>query len=137
MRALSIRQPWAWCILHAGKDIENRDWQPCNPGLRFRGTFLLHASLRCDPIDQETRERIRAASGIEIPNDPPRGGIVGQVDVVDVVHESISPWFVGPLGLVLVRAKPLSFRACRGRLGFFRPRFWDSAEDAARTPITN
>jgi hypothetical protein len=83
MRALSIRQPWAWCILHAGKDIENRDWQPCNPGLRFRGTFLLHASLRCDPIDQETRERIRAASGIEIPNDPPRGGIVGQVDVVD------------------------------------------------------
>lgn len=24
--ALSIRQPWAWAILHAGKDIENRDW---------------------------------------------------------------------------------------------------------------
>ena len=28
MKALSIRQPWAWLILHAGKDIENRDWKP-------------------------------------------------------------------------------------------------------------
>ena len=27
MKALSIRQPWAWAILHAGKDIENRDWR--------------------------------------------------------------------------------------------------------------
>lgn len=24
--ALSIRQPWAWAILCAGKDIENRSW---------------------------------------------------------------------------------------------------------------
>lgn len=30
--AISIRQPWAWLILNAGKDIENRDW-PTN----FRG----------------------------------------------------------------------------------------------------
>jgi len=22
MKALSIRQPWAWCIVHAGKDAE-------------------------------------------------------------------------------------------------------------------
>ena len=24
VKALSIRQPWAWLILYAGKDIENR-----------------------------------------------------------------------------------------------------------------
>jgi hypothetical protein len=42
MRALSIRQPWAWAILHAGKDIENRDWKPGNPARRFRGSFLIH-----------------------------------------------------------------------------------------------
>lgn len=23
-KALSVRQPWAWAILHAGKDVENR-----------------------------------------------------------------------------------------------------------------
>ena len=26
MKCLSIRQPWAWAIIHAGKDIENRCW---------------------------------------------------------------------------------------------------------------
>jgi hypothetical protein len=39
MKALSIRQPWAWLILNAGKDIENRDWPT-----HFRGRFLIHAS---------------------------------------------------------------------------------------------
>ncbi len=39
MKALSIRQPWAWLILHGGKDIENRDW-----ATRFRGRVLIHAS---------------------------------------------------------------------------------------------
>src|SRR5690348_2447825 len=39
MKALSIRQPWAWLILHAGKDIENRDWST-----RFRGQVLIHAA---------------------------------------------------------------------------------------------
>ncbi len=24
MLALSIRQPWAWAVIHAGKDVENR-----------------------------------------------------------------------------------------------------------------
>ena len=23
-KALSVRQPWAWAIIHGGKDIENR-----------------------------------------------------------------------------------------------------------------
>jgi len=23
MKALSIKQPWVWAILHAGKDVEN------------------------------------------------------------------------------------------------------------------
>ncbi len=39
MKALSLRQPWAWAILHAGKRIENRDW-----GTAYRGPLLLHAS---------------------------------------------------------------------------------------------
>lgn len=39
MKALSIRQPWAWLILHGGKDIENRSWNT-----NFRGRFLIHAA---------------------------------------------------------------------------------------------
>jgi len=40
VKALSIRQPWAWAILHAGKRVENRDWRGCD----YRGPVLLHAS---------------------------------------------------------------------------------------------
>lgn len=39
IKALSIRQPWAWLILWAGKDIENRSRR-----FHFRGRFLIHAS---------------------------------------------------------------------------------------------
>ena len=40
MLALSIRQPWAWLILRAGKDVENRDWST-----KVRGRVLIHASV--------------------------------------------------------------------------------------------
>jgi hypothetical protein len=123
MRALSIRQPWAWLILHAGKDIENRNWQPRNPALRFRGTCLIHTGIAVQPISDELRAWVKQTSGVNLPRsgELPRGGIVGQVDVIDVVRASPSPWFEGPYGLVFANAQPLRFAACRGRLGFFEP----------------
>jgi hypothetical protein len=123
MRALSIKQPWAWLILHAGKDIENRNWQPRNPALRFRGTCLIHAGIAVQPISDELRAWVKQTSGVDLPrsDDLPRGGIVGQVDVIDVVRASSSPWFEGPYGLVFANAKSLRFAACRGRLGIFEP----------------
>ena len=39
MKALSIRQPWAYAILFAGKRVENRSW-----ATRYRGRILIHAS---------------------------------------------------------------------------------------------
>ncbi|WP_206002040.1 ASCH domain-containing protein [Paraburkholderia aromaticivorans] len=41
MKALSIRQPWAWLIVKGHKDIENRTWST-----RFRGRVLIHAGAR-------------------------------------------------------------------------------------------
>lgn len=32
MKALSIRQPWAWLIIHGGKDVENRTWHTKHRG---------------------------------------------------------------------------------------------------------
>jgi hypothetical protein len=132
MRALSIRQPWAWLILHAGKDVENRNWQPRNPNLRFRGTCYVHASLACEPIDADLRAFVQRVAGLDIPTDLPRGGIVGQVDVIDVVRASSSPWFSGPLGLLLANAKPLPFAPCRGALGFFKPALSPSHQSPTR-----
>lgn len=110
-RALSIRQPWCHHILHDGKDVENRDWKPWNPGLRFRGPVLIHASGGVDPED---REEVRAKA-------MPLGGIVGVMEIVDVVAEMDSEWFFGPMGLVIRNARPLPFTPCKGMLGFFRP----------------
>lgn len=39
MKALSIRQPWAWAIVNAGKRVENRTWET-----RYRGPILIHAA---------------------------------------------------------------------------------------------
>lgn len=46
MKAITIRQPWAWCILEAGKNIENRSWNT-----NYRGRFLIHTSKK---VDKET-----------------------------------------------------------------------------------
>jgi hypothetical protein len=128
MKALSIRQPWAWAILHCGKDIENRDWSDRNPGIRFRGEFLIHTGhhpdgkITNDDIADLMRRAIAGGMSIsDIPkgDDLPFGGIVGRARVVDVVREHSSPWFFGPIGLVIEDAKPLPFVRWKGALGFF------------------
>jgi hypothetical protein len=114
---LSIRQPWAWMIVHGGKDIENRNWPT-----KFRGRFLIHAGKGC------TRQEYEDAEGFAWCNDvapPPladlkRGGIVGVAEIVDCVSDSDSDWFVGEYGFVLRNAQPLDFLPCAGALGFFR-----------------
>ena len=134
MKALSIRAPWWWWILHGGKEIENRDWKPSNPGLRFRGPVLIHASKWWqlnDVIDDfDAGLSCHTASGgpplTAVLNDLKwrhlrelGGHIVGRADVVDVVDSSDSPWFFGPIGLVLRNVEPVEPWACKGALGFF------------------
>lgn len=38
VRAITVKQPWAWAIAHGGKTIENR-----SRGTKFRGLILIHA----------------------------------------------------------------------------------------------
>lgn len=122
MKALSIRQPWAFAILHGRKDIENRDWRHS-----FRGLALIHTGQTMDRNDVEGfRETIEDNPDLggdwlngQTLRDLRRGGIVGAVEIVDCVSESRSPWFFGPFGFVLANARPLPFMPCRGALGFF------------------
>lgn len=115
--ALSIRQPWAWLILHGGKDIENRCWPT-----RFRGFVLIHASKGMTRGEYAAAQEYALARGItKLPAaaDLERGGVVGVVRIVDCVARSDSEWFGGPYGFVLEDAEPLPFQAGRGALGFF------------------
>jgi hypothetical protein len=124
MKALSIRQPWAWAILYAGKDIENRT-RP----FKHRGPMLIQASAyKPSPIDL-AEFRMLNARQVEAHTGKPfdeifpatftLGSIVGVVDVVEVVASSRSPWFLGPYGLVLANARRLQPFGWRGQLGLF------------------
>lgn len=58
--ALSVRQPWAWAIIYAGKDIENRSWQAVNRGLKQRGRVAIHAAKGMNAIRIRRCERVHA-----------------------------------------------------------------------------
>lgn len=109
MKALSVKQPWAWLIANGHKDIENRTWNT-----HFRGKFLVHASKGLDKKALDKYLHL-IPSGTVLK----RGGIVGAVMLDSVVKESTSEWFIGPFGFVLKDAKPCMFVECKGKLGFF------------------
>lgn len=126
MKALSIRQPWAWAILRAGKDIENRDWSPRNPGLRFRGRCVVHASAKADrsefvgAVAWMVQDMGIPLSSIPAFDAAPRGALLGTVDVFNVVDDSPSLWFFGPVGLLLREPRPFQHPIpFKGALGFF------------------
>lgn len=127
MRALSIRQPWAWAILHAGKDVENRTWRTS-----VRGPVLIHAGMK--PSVQDDMEVVcDLATNMGNEGDMPRahfeelrrvhpmrfGGIVGVAEIVGCVSDHPSRWFFGPHAFALRNARAVPFHPCRGRLGFF------------------
>lgn len=113
MKALAIRQPWAYAVLHLGKRVENRDWAGC----AYRGPVLLHASktLVLREFDEavDSIQSILETSGGMAPSSPtfaafydmvrlhppgdklgswrpaptlPLGGIVGRARIVGTVN---------------------------------------------------
>lgn len=117
MKALSIRQPWAWLIMHGYKDIENRSWNT-----KYRGKFLVHAARAFDHegerwVKETYPEIILPTFYVGLTG--LRGGVMGTVELIDVVTESRSPWFTGPFGFKLANPRIVPFQMWWGKLGFF------------------
>jgi len=115
--ALSIRQPWAWAIINAGKDIENRTWRT-----DFRGPVCIHAAKVV--TWSEWDDALYFLMGHQDVHPPlrhqiDRGGIIGTAEIVDCVEQSDSPWFFGRFGFVLRNPRPVDFIPVNGALGFF------------------
>lgn len=124
MKALSIRQPWAYSILKLGKDVENRSRRT-----NYRGEFLIHAARNVDWDDF----RFLRFSPKSMTNDVfskndfwkskamTRGALVGKATLVDCVEDYDSPWAIeGQYQWVL--ENPITFDEpvyFKGRLGFF------------------
>lgn len=142
LRALTVRQPHAWAIIHADppKGVENRSR---NIAGSYRGPVAIHAGLR---DDEDAWDRLEAGAGL-VPGvrrpDPGdmrivRGAVLGVVDLVDVHHATSCPggvedgqWvrpFCSPWAtadhhhLTLTNPRPLPHPVpARGRLGLWRP----------------
>lgn len=125
--ALSVRQPWAWAIVEGYKDVENRTFFAVANGRMRRGRIAVHASVGMTQDEYHEAAAFMRARGVTCP--PPaelhRGGIIGAVDVVDIVKTSGSPWFMPgpactrPRGLLLCNPVRCKFTPAKGELGFF------------------
>lgn len=120
-KALSVRQPWAWAIIHAGKDIENRSWQAVSRGDMKPKRIAVHAAKGMTRYEYESAVSYMEKIGVTCP--PPadllRGGIIGTIAVLEIVKEHPSPWFMGPRGLVLSAPQHCEFIPSVGALGYF------------------
>lgn len=146
--ALSVRQPWAYAIMHLGKDIENRTRGAIDLGgmcAVVGQRIAIHAGIGMTRDEYESAADTIRAIGHRLP--PPaelqRGGIVGTVEVTDLVtlaararldedaRAAISPWFFGPWGLRLARPRPVPFVRAKGQLGIFA---WQPSGEAPHAP---
>ncbi len=135
MKALSIRQPWSWYILHAGKPVENRTtrWS-------YRGSVLIHVGAGL------TKDEYRAwrAAGERMRSDPEprpklpeyselqRGGFFGIMRITGSSEHPVyrndfnsEGWRMGSdehgptYGYDLADATALPFVKAKGALGIY------------------
>lgn len=120
MKALSVRQPWAWAIVEGYKPVENRSRDIVGA---YRGPVLIHAGREdAGPESWHAVRALLADDGHDpddLPETLPLGGIVGRAEIADVVGYHRSAWFQGPVGIVLANAEPLKLIAWPGQLGLF------------------
>ncbi len=131
MRAITVRQPYAWAIIHGGKDVENRTRVIVGD---YRGPLLIHAAKALadesdDRLVEAAAERLSRARDAHAGTLGWRGAIVGIVDLIDVhpatrcagIHgEHCSPWAQADVKhLVLANPRPLAPIPFRGRLGMW------------------
>lgn len=114
MKALSIRQPWAWLIVHGFKPVENRTWPT-----KVRGPVAIHAGQQFDQAGLETLLAYMPWLRQHLPQQYDLGGIVGVAELTDCVTQHHSPFFTGPYGHVMSSARPVPFIRYRGVLGYF------------------
>lgn len=130
LRALSVRQPWAWALAEGHKPVENRTWDT-----PFRGRFALHAGIARFELDEV--DQVREAGklwGVSVKSimdqccDPAnRGAVLALADIVDCVRSDFAKQYPASKAWVndsgfcfvianVVRVPPVRVR---GQLGFF------------------
>ena len=96
MKAISIKQPWAYLIAAGIKGIENRTWK-C-PEKYIGERVLIHASAKqCEikgllSTPQQEYVCIKIPDKLPIQSNIVNGAIIGSVEIVDCVVNHTSIW---------------------------------------------
>ena len=140
MLALTLWQPWATCIAHHEKRVENRTWAP--PASLVSKRFAIHAGKR---FDREAHEMLAELDGVALPPraELPTGAIVATArvagwvrsewlvnrcenpfDFYGVTEEQArsalrSTWWIGPIGWVLDHVIAIEPVPCSGAQGLW------------------
>lgn len=116
LKAITVRQPWAWAIVMGYKDVENRRRR-----IDRRGSLLIHAGLQMDPRGFQFLWELGLHR--KLPDELPRGALVGEVRISDCRYGYDSAWAApGYWQWVFTGAKEFkSPLACTGAQGFFIP----------------
>lgn len=124
--ALSIKQPWATLVVHGLKSVEIRSWST-----GVRGRVYIHTGRIADEREvawAHLPAQLHAQTAL-------RGGIVGEVDLIECVqytsrvdfvaerqlHLNEPDWFAPPrvYGFRFARPSPVAFRELPGWFKFF------------------
>jgi hypothetical protein len=118
VKALTIRQPWAFAILHLEKDVENRVWRT-----HYRGPLLIHAAIHHEHQPRELLAKYMSRPpSQENLNELPRGCVVGTAELFDCVKNAKSRWADrGAWHWLLRNVRPIRPVECTGRLGLWTP----------------
>ena len=129
MWAISVQQPFAWAIVHGGKNIENRTWLPKQ--LKIGDRLAIIASKSWYPVYEYGREvrwqkidsdfRLR---GVVMPkkSDFLLGGLIGTVIFQGARDKHLeNVWAMnGQYHWLLSDPLPLPFCPVRGQLGIYQ-----------------
>jgi hypothetical protein len=138
MKALTIKQPWAWAIMDGTKRVENRTWKP--PFTIVGQRIAIHSSARIDKAELLAYAALGAWLEPTV-SALPTGAIVGTAIVAGysvmegnrMVQQSKGaqgynpyndPWFFGPVGWLLRDVRKVAPIPCKGDLGL-----WDVSEE--------
>lgn len=91
IKALTIQQPWAWCIATGHKLIENRSWTT-----KYRGPVAIHAGRTVDKANVPMVTNLLVELGVlpeltaEVPDRhlAATGVVVAVADLVDICTDS-------------------------------------------------
>ena len=83
MKALTVKQPWAWAIISGRKRVENRTWSTS-----VRGRIAIHSSKKHEDDWRRLAAMLEDDAAWNACSESPAGAILGTVELVDCVEES-------------------------------------------------